>query len=54
LGQIGGGSSDLYAGSVLNVFDEHHERRNDHALLLDRSTGDPRGMATDPSPLTPW
>jgi phospholipase C len=44
-GQIGGGSSDAYAGSVLNMFDfsaeGDDEDGRDSALFLDDATGEP-------------
>jgi phospholipase C len=44
LGQIGGGSADAYAGSVLNMFDfggDHEEEGHGRALILDDQTGEP-------------
>jgi len=44
LGRISGGSSDLYAGSVLNMFDfSQHPNQGKDVLLLDPSTGLPVG-----------
>jgi len=41
-GQIGGGSYDQIAGSLLNMFDFRHERDDDDGrLILDSSTGQP-------------
>ena len=42
-GRIGGGSSDAYAGSVLNMFDFSDEDGNGHdrMLILDDQTGQP-------------
>lgn len=39
LGQVGGGSSDAYAGSVLNLFD--FSQNGSAKLILDPSTGEP-------------
>ncbi|HKA31479.1 MAG TPA: alkaline phosphatase family protein, partial [Candidatus Binatia bacterium] len=42
LGQIGGGSADAYAGSVLTMFDfSKHPDEGADVLLLDPSTGQP-------------
>jgi phospholipase C len=42
LGQIGGGSSDAYAGSVLNMFDfSRHEDDHSRILILSDRTGQP-------------
>jgi phospholipase C len=42
LGQIGGGSADAYAGSVLNMLDfSKHPNNGNDLLLLDPSTGEP-------------
>jgi phospholipase C len=42
-GRIGGGSSDAYAGTVLNMFDfsDEHGSGEDRVLLLDPTTGQP-------------
>ena len=42
-GRIGGGSSDAYAGTVLNMFDfsDEHGSGEDRVLLLDPATGQP-------------
>jgi phospholipase C len=42
-GRIGGGSSDAYAGTVLNMFDfsDEHGSGEDRVLLLDPLTGQP-------------
>src|SRR5262249_38354907 len=41
LGGIGGGSSDAYAGSVLNMFDFGEKSGRNNALILDDQTGEP-------------
>ncbi len=42
LGQIGGGSSDAYAGSLLNMFDfSQKPNKGNDVLLLDDQTGEP-------------
>jgi phospholipase C len=42
LGQIGDGSSDAYAGTVLNMFDfTRHEDDRDRVLILNDQTGQP-------------
>ena len=41
LGQIGGGSSDAYAGSALNMFDFSQQNGKHNVLLLDDQTGEP-------------
>jgi phospholipase C len=41
LGQLGGGSSDAYAGGVLNIFDFNQRNAKNHVLLLDDQTGEP-------------
>ena len=44
LGRIGGGSTDAYAGSVLNMFNfsgDGDEGNDNHRLILDDQTGEP-------------
>ena len=43
-GQIGGGSSDEFAGSLLNMFDfdDEHAFKEERRLFLDQNTGQPR------------
>jgi phospholipase C len=41
-GQIGGGSFDVYAGSLFNMFDFNSRAFGERRLLLDPKTGTPR------------